>query len=114
MRRRTARWATPSRRRPTATSVAGALRHAPATRHRGRCGDHRPAARLSRRRACDGRRAGRRREIVTRYLLADHNGRTVSDQDFRGRFQLITFGYTYCPDVCPTTLAEMAAVMKNL
>lgn len=53
-------------------------------------------------------------EIVTRYLLADHNGRTVSDQDFRGRFQLITFGYTYCPDVCPTTLAEMAAVMKNL
>jgi protein SCO1/2 len=53
-------------------------------------------------------------EIVTRYMLVDHNGRTVSDQDFRGRFQLITFGYTYCPDVCPTTLAEMAAVMKEL
>lgn len=53
-------------------------------------------------------------EIVTRYLLVDHHGRTVSDQDFRGRFQLITFGYTYCPDVCPTTLAEMAAVMKEL
>lgn len=53
-------------------------------------------------------------EIVTRYLLVDHNGRTVSNQDFRGRFQLITFGYTYCPDVCPTTLSEMAAVMKEL
>ena len=53
-------------------------------------------------------------EIVTRYLLADHNGRTVTDQDFRGRFQLITFGYTSCPDVCPTTLAEMAAVLREL
>ncbi|MBW7902803.1 MAG: SCO family protein [Rhodocyclaceae bacterium] len=53
-------------------------------------------------------------EIVTRYLLQDHNGRTVTDQDFRGRFQLLTFGYTSCPDVCPTTLAEMAALMKAL
>lgn len=53
-------------------------------------------------------------EIVTRYLLQDHNGRVVSDQDFRGRFQLLTFGYTSCPDVCPTTLLEMAAVMKSL
>lgn len=53
-------------------------------------------------------------EIVTRYLLADHHGRTVTDQDFRGRFQLLTFGYTSCPDVCPTTLAEMAAVLKEL
>lgn len=53
-------------------------------------------------------------EIVTRYLLQDQNGRTVTDQDFRGRFQLITFGYTFCPDVCPTTLSEMAAVMKEL
>lgn len=53
-------------------------------------------------------------EIVTRYLLQDHNGRVVSDQDFRGRFQLLTFGYTSCPDVCPTTLLEMAALMKSL
>jgi len=53
-------------------------------------------------------------EIVTRYVLQDHNGRTVTDQDFRGRFQLLTFGYTSCPDVCPTTLAEMATLMKEL
>ncbi|MDX9706883.1 MAG: SCO family protein [Azospira sp.] len=53
-------------------------------------------------------------EIVTRYLLQDHDGRTVTDQDFRGRFQLLTFGYTSCPDVCPTTLAEMAALLKAL
>lgn len=58
--------------------------------------------------------AGQGAEIVTRYMLVDHNGRTVTDQDFRGRFQLLTFGYTSCPDVCPTTLAEMAAVMREL
>lgn len=52
--------------------------------------------------------------VITRYLLQDHNGRGVSDQDFKGRFQLITFGYTFCPDICPTTLAELAAVMKAL
>lgn len=53
-------------------------------------------------------------EVVTRYVLVDHNNRTVNDQDFRGRFQLITFGYTFCPDVCPTTLSEIAAVLKEL
>jgi protein SCO1/2 len=53
-------------------------------------------------------------EIVPRFLLMDPNGRAVSSEDFRGRFQLITFGYTACPDICPTTLAEMAAVLKEL
>src|SRR5574340_76810 len=52
--------------------------------------------------------------IVSRYLLMDHKGRAVSDQDFRGRFQLIAFGYTFCPDICPTTLAEMSVVMDKL
>jgi protein SCO1/2 len=52
--------------------------------------------------------------IVPRYLLQDPNGRSVSSEDFRGRFQLISFGYTYCPDICPTTLAEMAAILKQL
>ena len=51
---------------------------------------------------------------VPRYLLMDQNGRAVSNQDFRGRFQLITFGYTACPDICPTTLAEMAAILQQL
>lgn len=49
-----------------------------------------------------------------RYLLMDGNGRAVSNGDFPGRFQLISFGYTSCPDVCPTTLAEMAAVLTRL
>lgn len=52
--------------------------------------------------------------IVPRYLLQDPNGRSVTSEDFRGRFQLIAFGYTYCPDICPTTLVEMAGILKNL
>lgn len=52
--------------------------------------------------------------IVPRYLLMDTRGQAVSDQDFAGRFQLIAFGYTFCPDICPTTLAEISLVMKKL
>ncbi|WP_313953206.1 SCO family protein [Accumulibacter sp.] len=52
--------------------------------------------------------------ITGRYLLMDANGRAVSNEDFPGQFQLLTFGYTSCPDVCPTTLAEMAVVMSSL
>ncbi len=52
--------------------------------------------------------------IVPRYLLQDPNGRAVTHEDFRGRFQLIAFGYTYCPDICPTTLVEMAEILKQL
>lgn len=52
--------------------------------------------------------------IVARYLLQDPNGRSVTSEDFRGRFQLIAFGYTYCPDICPTTLVEMAEILKQL
>ena len=52
--------------------------------------------------------------IIPRYLLQDPNGRAISHEEFRGRFQLIAFGYTYCPDICPTTLVEMAEVLKQL
>lgn len=53
-------------------------------------------------------------DLPARYLLMDANGRAVSNEDFPGRLQLISFGYTFCPDVCPTTLAEMAAVLGAL
>ncbi len=46
--------------------------------------------------------------------LTDQNGRPRSLQDFRGKVVVLFFGYTHCPDVCPTTLAEMAQVMKKL
>lgn len=52
--------------------------------------------------------------ITARYLLMDANGRAVSNEDFPGSFQLIAFGYTFCPDICPTTLAEMSVVMEKL
>jgi protein SCO1/2 len=46
--------------------------------------------------------------------LTDHHGRPRSLADFRGKVVVIFFGFTHCPDVCPTTLAEMAMVAKEL
>ena len=48
------------------------------------------------------------------FSLSDHNGRTRTMADFRGRVVVVFFGYTQCPDVCPTTMAEMAEVKKQL
>lgn len=48
------------------------------------------------------------------FSLVDHNGKRVSDQTFRGRFLLVFFGYTYCPDFCPTTLQGIAITMDML
>ena len=46
--------------------------------------------------------------------LTGHDGRPRTLADFRGKLVVLFFGYTYCPDVCPTTLADMAGVMKTL
>jgi protein SCO1/2 len=46
--------------------------------------------------------------------LTDHHGRPRTLADFRGKVVTVFFGFTHCPDVCPTTLAEMAQVMKAL
>lgn len=48
------------------------------------------------------------------FNLTDASGRTVTNSDFDGRFQLVFFGFTNCPDICPTTLAEVADVMDAL
>ncbi|WP_336072283.1 SCO family protein [Nitratireductor rhodophyticola] len=48
------------------------------------------------------------------FTLVDHTGKTVTDGDFRGKFLLVFFGFTNCPDVCPTTLAEMARTIDLL
>lgn len=47
-------------------------------------------------------------------LVNAATGRQVSDRDFRGKWLLIFFGYTHCPDVCPTTLANIAEAMSQL
>ncbi|TAK42469.1 MAG: SCO family protein [Betaproteobacteria bacterium] len=46
--------------------------------------------------------------------LADHNGKPRTLADFRGKLVVLTFGFTHCPDICPTILADLAGVMQSL
>ena len=48
------------------------------------------------------------------FELVDHQGQRRTLADFRGKVVVLFFGYTHCPDVCPTTLAELAEAMKQL
>ena len=48
------------------------------------------------------------------FQLTDHNGKPRTLADYRGKAVVLFFGYTQCPDVCPTTLSELAEVMKRL
>jgi len=48
------------------------------------------------------------------FELMDQDGRPVSDRDFKGRPFLVFFGFTNCPDVCPTTLFEISEVLRAL
>lgn len=53
-------------------------------------------------------------EPQPRYLLQDPSGRVVTHESFRGRFQLVAFGFVSCPDVCPTTLLAVRDVIEAL
>ncbi len=48
------------------------------------------------------------------FTLVDTSGKTVTDKDFRGRYMLVFFGFTHCPDICPTELQVMDATMEAL
>jgi protein SCO1/2 len=48
------------------------------------------------------------------FALVDQDGRARSDTDFAGRYLLVFFGYTHCPNTCPTGLATMAAALDRL
>jgi protein SCO1 len=48
------------------------------------------------------------------FSLVDGTGRQVTDHDFRGKYMLVYFGYTFCPDVCPTTLNEVSDALDRL
>ncbi len=48
------------------------------------------------------------------FSLTDQNGRTVTEQDLKGKPFLVFFGFTHCPDICPTTMFEISEIMKKL
>jgi cytochrome oxidase Cu insertion factor (SCO1/SenC/PrrC family) len=48
------------------------------------------------------------------FNLIDGHGKTVSNTDFRGKYMLVYFGYTHCPDACPTMLSDMASAIDKL
>jgi protein SCO1/2 len=48
------------------------------------------------------------------FALIDHTGKSRTDQDFRGKLLLIYFGYTYCPNVCPTDLQQVGLAVDGL
>ncbi|HXJ02177.1 MAG TPA: SCO family protein [Micropepsaceae bacterium] len=48
------------------------------------------------------------------FALKDQNGMIRTEKDFPGKYMLVFFGYTYCPDVCPATLAVMAAALDKM
>jgi len=48
------------------------------------------------------------------FSLIDQDGMPRTDADFRGKYMLVFFGYTYCPDVCPTTLAVISAALDMM
>src|SRR6187401_2978032 len=48
------------------------------------------------------------------FSLSDQNGKTVTDADFRGKYMLIFFGFTHCPDICPAELQVMTAALDQL
>jgi protein SCO1/2 len=48
------------------------------------------------------------------FTLTDQTGKRVTDRDFRGKFMLVYFGFSNCPDVCPTALQVMAAALDKM
>ncbi len=68
---------------------------------------HRPSA-------ADGREIAVDRNAIGSFALVNHTGKRVTERDFRGRFMLVFFGYTFCPDVCPTDLQTIGTALKLL
>lgn len=53
-------------------------------------------------------------DIRSEFALIDHDEQAVTQDDYKGRWQLVFFGFTNCPDICPTTLAYMGNVLDQL
>nr|CAD6630080.1 SCO family protein [arsenite-oxidising bacterium NT-25] len=52
--------------------------------------------------------------VRSKFSLTSHTGQSVTEANFAGKWQLVFFGFTHCPDICPTTLAYMATVLDLL
>ncbi len=61
-----------------------------------------------------GQGQGGRLAIGGPFDLIDGDGHAVTDRDFRGRVMMIYFGYTHCPDACPTALNDMAVALDKV
>ena len=64
--------------------------------------------------ALEGRPQEGRPAVGGPFELIDGDGRTVTERDFRGRHMLVYFGYTFCPDVCPTTLFSASQALDGI
>jgi len=58
--------------------------------------------------------SGARIEVGGPFTLVGHDGTTVTEKTFQGEYLLVFFGYTFCPDVCPTTLAKVSRTLDLL
>lgn len=52
--------------------------------------------------------------ITGKFALQDYQGKAVHDTDFKGKFRIVYFGYTYCPDMCPTGLSAIGHALDQL
>ncbi|HYH41129.1 MAG TPA: SCO family protein [Burkholderiales bacterium] len=72
--------------------------------------------------ACNAERPGNKFQLTDvtgapwgkKLELTDHNGQRRTLADFKGKVVVVFFGFTHCPDACPTTLSELATVAKEL
>ncbi len=64
--------------------------------------------------ALEGRPQEGRPAVGGPFELIDGDGRTVTERDFRGRHMLVYFGFTFCPDVCPTTLFNASQALEEI
>ncbi|WP_456417902.1 metal ABC transporter solute-binding protein, Zn/Mn family [Thiolapillus sp.] len=62
----------------------------------------------------DGAEGAGMRKIGGKFMLTDHHGKMVTEKDLLGKYQLIYFGYTFCPDVCPSSLSVISTALKRL
>ncbi|KAK2075106.1 hypothetical protein P8C59_009260 [Phyllachora maydis] len=67
--------------------------------------------RMRRKRIAEANKAVGRPQVGGPFELIDHNGNTMTEQDLKGWYSLVYFGFSHCPDICPEELDKMAAMI---